>query len=142
MSEHRIQNEIRNDIADHFGGDCLTFRANVGKGWTSSQKAIVADRNMVYPLQPGDVVLRQGRPFDTGLPVGFSDLFGAISKVITPDMVGKRVALFFAGEVKDEGGRVAPKQRAFQDAVKRLGGLAGVWRSKADARKTLNDESR
>jgi hypothetical protein len=134
MSEHRIQNEIRNDLA---GDDCMTFRANVGKGWTSSKPALVAKKPMPVLLQPGDVVLCQARRFDTGLPEGFADLFGMVKKTITPDMVGMPVALFFAGEVKDIDGKAKKHQNAFLDAVKRMGGLAGVWRSRADARKTL-----
>lgn len=134
MSEHRIQNEIRNDLA---GNECMTFRANVGTGWTSNKRPLVAKKPMPVLLQPGDVVLCQARRFDTGLPDGFSDLFGLVTRTITPEMVGQKVALFFAGEVKDIDAKAKKHQNAFLEAVKRMGGLAGVWRSRADARKTL-----
>lgn len=123
MSERSTQNEIRNDLA----GEVLCFRANVGQAWTGD-----ATR-----LPDGSVLIRNPRPFTTGLPPGFSDLFGVMAKTVTPDMVGQKVGLFFAGEVKDEKGRVSDKQAAFLQAIKRSGGLAGVWRSPEDARQTL-----
>lgn len=137
--EHRIQNEIRNDLASgDIAGEVMTFRVNVGKGWTSSKPAYVPQKPEPIFLMPGDVVLRQARRFDTGVPEGFSDLFGLVSKIITPDMVGQKVAVFFGGEVKDAA-KPSVKQKAFLAAIKRMGGLSGVWRSIQDARRTLND---
>lgn len=123
MSEHRIQNEIRNALA----GRCLLFRANVGQGWTGD-----ATR-----LPDGSVLLKNARPFTTGLPPGFSDTFGLVPVTITPDMVGQLVGVFVAGEVKAPGGRVAPKQQNFLDAITRHGGRAAVWRSVPDAMATI-----
>lgn len=129
MSEHKIQNEGRNALAGH----CLSFRANVGRGWTSSQPAQVIKRTQQVIVQAGDVVLRQARPFDTGLPTGFSDTFGLTPVVVTPQMVGTTVGIFHAIEYKAEGGRIAPKQQLFLQAVKANGGRAGVARSAQDA---------
>lgn len=133
MSEHAIQNTIRNALA----GKCLLFRANVGQGWTSSQPAFIAKRTQGTVLQPGDVVLRAARPFSTGLPPGFPDTFGLVSKTITPDMVGQVIGQFIAGEIKDENGKVSPKQVQCLAAIGQNGGRAGVWRSVADALKTV-----
>lgn len=124
MSERATQNIIRNYLA----GKVLCFRANVGQAWTGSS---------FHRLPNGDLLIKDPRPFSTGLPPGFSDLFGMVAKTITPEMVGRKVATFFAGEVKDEGGRVSEKQAAFLQAVKAHGGLAGVWRSTDDAQRTL-----
>lgn len=123
MKEHAIQNEIRNALA----GDCLLFRCNVGRGWTGD----------VHRLPDGSILIRNPRPFDTGLPPGFSDLFGAAFVTITPEMVGQRFLRFLAGECKTKEGRPSKQQRAFLDAINRHGGLADVWRSVADARRTL-----
>lgn len=120
MSEHAIQNEIRNALADKG----LIFRANVGQAWTGSK---------VNKL-PGNRVLIEGaRPFTTGLPAGFSDLFGLVPVVITPDMVGQQVAVFVALEVKTAKGRASEKQGNFLKAVNDNGGRAGVVRSADDA---------
>ena len=67
-----------------------------------------------------------------GLCPGSSDLIGYPSVVITPDMVGQRLAVFAAVEVKDRG-RPTEQQAAFINLVQQAGGLAGVARSVADA---------
>jgi len=128
MSEHGIQNRIRNALA----GVLPLFRANVGRGWTG-QKVLHVRQRMVVPVEPGDVVISQARPFDTGLPEGFSDTFGVLRVTITPDMVGQHIGQAVFGEVKDATGRVGPRQAAFLSAMRNHGALAGVWRSPDDA---------
>jgi hypothetical protein len=73
----------------------------------------------------------QGRPVRFGLHPGSSDLIGWRSVVITPDMVGQRVAIFTALEVKAPGGthKVTAEQRQFLDIVEAAGGIGGVARS-------------
>lgn len=129
--EHALQNVIRNALA----GRCLLFRANVGKAYTSND-VVKVPRQMPVVMGPRDVLLKNARPFDTGLPPGFSDLFGLVSVEITPDMVGKKVAIFTGLEVKD-GARVSPLQRNFINAVNDNGGRAGVVRSVDDAEKLV-----
>lgn len=67
---------------------------------------------------------------------GPSDLIGWRTITITPDMVGQRVAVFTAIEVKDRG-RATPEQQAFIAMVQQAGGLAGIARSVDDARSIL-----
>ena len=67
-----------------------------------------------------------------GLCVGSSDLIGFRTITITPDMVGQRVAVFTAVEVKDRG-KPTEQQQAFINLVQNAGGLAGVARSVPDA---------
>ncbi len=81
------------------GVGCSVFRANVGLFFT-----------------------RDGRPVSTGLPRGFSDVFGH-----RPD--GRA----FYIEVKSATGRLRPEQDAFLAAMRRSGALAGVARSPEDA---------
>lgn len=120
MSEHKIQNEIRNALA----GECVLFRINTGKAWTG---------NDITRLPDGSLLIRDPRPFETGVPAGFSDTFGLVEREITADMVGQVIAQALFGEVKSETGRVSPKQSAFLQAMTKRGALAGVWRSVSDA---------
>lgn len=125
-AEHKLQNEIRNALA----GGCLAFRANVGSAWIGEAQRV----------NYSDVLIKNARPFSTGLPVGFSDLFGVVDVEITPDMVGQKVGVFFALEVKAPNGRTSAKQEAFLKAVKTFGGRAGVARSAEDALKIVRGE--
>lgn len=94
--EHRIQNEIRLALAD----TCVMFRINVGKGYTPD-----------------------GRYFDTGVPRGFSDLFG----VRKAD--GRAVFI----EVKTAKGRPTDQQKYFLETMRKNGAIAGVCRSPEEA---------
>ena len=64
---------------------------------------------------------------------GGSDLIGWKSVIVTPEMVGQKLAVFLAIEVKGERTRVTDQQRNFIDRVRLDGGLAGVARSVEDA---------
>lgn len=94
--EHRIQNEIRTAVSPY----CVIFRINVGKGRT------VDDRY-----------------FETGVPKGFSDLFG----VRKSD--GKAVFI----EVKTPTGRIRPEQKNFIEQMRLCGAVAGICRSAEEA---------
>lgn len=120
MSEHALQNAIRNALCD----EGLFFRANVGQAWTGSR---------IERLPGGRVLIHDARPFTTGLPAGFSDIFGEVPVVVTPEMVGQTVGIFSTVEVKSLRGRATDPQERFIAAVKRAGGRAGVARSVADA---------
>ncbi len=124
--EHAIQNAIRNALA----GLALIFRANVGKAWQGEE----------HRLPNGDLLLKKPRPFSSGLPPGFSDLFGLVSVEITPDMVGQKLAVFVALEVKAAKGRTSDKQANFIKAVNDNGGRAGVVRSSDDALSIVRGE--
>ena len=126
MKEHGIQNSIRNELA----GRCLLFRANVGKAWQGDAKR----------LPNGDLLLKNPRPFSTGLPPGFSDLFGLVPVKITPDMVGQTVGVFVALEVKAERGSTSEQQDRFLKAVNDNGGRAAVVRSPDDAVRVVTGE--
>lgn len=126
MKEHGIQNSIRNELA----GRCLLFRANVGQAWTGDAKR----------MPNGDILLKKPRPFSTGLPPGFSDLFGLVPVKITPDMVGQTVGVFMAMEVKAERGKSSPQQDRFLKAVNDNGGRGAVVRSTEDALRVLEGE--
>ena len=102
--EHRIMNEIRAALSEN---GCVSFRMNVGKMRTPD-----------------------GRYFDTGVPVGFSDIFGF------RECDGRA---FFI-KVKTKTGRASPKQKAFISAMQKAGAIAGICRSPQDAIKLIQKE--
>lgn len=82
----------------------------------------------------GTAVYANGARVEYGLCPGSGDLIGWESVVITPDMVGQRVAIFLSIEGKSETGRPTKKQRNWVERVREAGGRAGIARSVAEAR--------
>jgi len=74
-----------------------------------------------------------GRFVQFGLNPGSADLIGWRTITITPEMVGKPVAVFASVEVKTDTGRVKPEQQNWLEQVKKAGGLAVIARSPEDA---------
>lgn len=103
--------------------DVRLFRNNVGLGWAGR---LLENRD-------GRVTLADARPLHAGLCAGSSDLIGWTAVTVTPAMVGRRLALFTAVEVKATRGRATDEQRRFIDAVGRFGGIAGLARSPDEA---------
>jgi len=93
----------------------------------------------VFRNNVGLLTLADGRKIRVGLCVGSSDLIGWKPITITPDMIGKQVAVFLAIEVKGQRGRVSREQAAFVEKIKNDGGLALIARSVDDVRTYLKD---
>lgn len=83
----------------------------------------------------GTALYPDGSRVRYGLCPGSSDLIGWRSVTVTPDMVGKPVAVFTAIEVKRSHGHARKQagQQPFVDAVRAAGGIAGFARSEAEA---------
>lgn len=112
------------------------FRNNVGKCWTG-KSTVISSRRQVW-LDVGDVVIQQGRFFHAGLCVGSSDLIGFKSVEVTPEMVGTKVAIFLAPEIKTGTGRVSEEQRNFIKMVSDFGGIAYIATNEVEALEFLN----
>ena len=98
------------------------FRNNTGMAWQGDT------------VRKGSVLIIQNpRPLQAGLCEGSSDLIGWTSMEITPEMVGKKVAIFTALEVKSGKGRPSDEQRNFIQRVQEAGGIATVVRSEQEA---------
>ena len=108
MSEAAIQQQIRLALSR---AGVVAFRNNVGQ-YTDP---------------------KTGRPIRYGLGVGSSDLVGWTPTLVTPDMVGRTLAVFTACEVKAPNGRPTEHQLNFIAQVLRAGGFAGIARSPQDA---------
>ena len=89
--------------------------------------ALSADGHFVARANVGLFFTADGRPVKTGLPKGFSDLFGHRASD----------ARAFYLEVKTATGRARPEQLAFIAAMKKRGALAAIVRSVEEARRAL-----
>jgi len=67
---------------------------------------------------------------------GSSDAIGLHTIDITPDMVGRQVAVFVAIEAKDKG-KLSKAQRTFLTVVHQAGGIAGVAHSVEEAQQII-----
>lgn len=107
------------------------FRNNVGMGWIG--QVIKPSRVMTIRVSPNDVVLRNARPLHAGLCEGSGDLIGWFTLKITPEMIGKSVAVFGSLEIKEPNGRISEIQKRFIKTVRQAGGFADVARSEDEA---------
>lgn len=90
--------------------------------------ALSQDGHQVFRANVGLFFTKDGRPIRSGLPVGFSDLFG-----FTQD------ARPFFLEIKTATGRATEQQLAFLAAMQRRGAVAAVVRSVLDAQQVLRN---
>jgi hypothetical protein len=99
------------------------FRNNTGMGWTGQSKQ----------LPNGNRIIAEPRPLHAGLCKGSSDLIGWTPIEITPEMIGKKIAVFTAIEVKKPNGRVSSEQINFINQIKNDGGIAGIATNEFEA---------
>jgi hypothetical protein len=116
-------------------GTSRLFRMNVGTGWIGESKRFTKPTTIL--AQKGDVLIRNARPFRAGIE-GMHDLIGWQSVVVTPEMVGMKLAVFTSLEVKGAGGRPRAMQLVFKDNVIYAGGLSGIVYSVEEAEKVLS----
>ncbi len=129
MSEHEIQQRI---LLACGRGEVRLWRNNVGTGWAGPSTKVTAGnlRVVAEGLQPGDVVVRAGRPLHAERCVGSSDLIGF--------RIRDGVAQFVALEVKTASGRATAEQQRFLGMVGSAGGCSGIARSVSDAERILS----
>jgi hypothetical protein len=134
MKERDIQDAIRLALAQL---GATMFRQNTGLGWTGEVFRVPAFR--MVAMNARDVLIRNARPLHAGLHKGSSDLCGWYPVTITPEMVGRRVAVFSGVEVKSERGRVSDDQEIFLGRLREDGGISVVARSVDDAIRGISD---
>lgn len=93
------------------------FRNNTGMGWAGK---------LLHRTGTGTVAIENARPLYAGLCVGSSDLIGWTSVEITPEMVGRKVAVFTAVEIKQPGKKPTEAQVNFIENVRSAGGIGTV----------------
>lgn len=121
---------------------CRLFRLNTGTAWISSMGP-----KGVRRLDNGSVLILGAR----SIPLGFADVHGKTVKgvcdlpgltsvVITPEMVGRTVAVFTSIEVKrSKGGVISDDQKDWCAFVQGAGGIAGFATSPEQAIKIISD---
>jgi hypothetical protein len=108
---HRVQLSIGKDCPD-----ATLFRNNTGSAWQGERRQ----------NPDGSITLYNPRPIKFGLCLGGSDLIGWTKVLITPDMVGKHIAVFTAVECKTSKGVAKNAQLNFISVIKQAGGKAGI----------------
>lgn len=128
MTEAEIKARIRLAIG-RSAPDCRLFNNPVGTAWAGD----------ILHTRPGLVTLGCPRRVHYGVGgAGGSDLIGFRSVLISPDMIGERVAVFVAAEVKRPGEPLPDHQALFVDFIQKSGGIAGVVRSPDEALRLLH----
>jgi hypothetical protein len=127
--KNKSEKQIQHDIHTGLTGDTHLFRNNVGLAYTGDVKRHAS----------GTITIENARPIKFGLCPGSSDLIGWTTIQITPEMVGRSVAVFTAIEVKSATGRASKKQKNFIKRIHDCGGIAGIARSLDDAVNVVND---
>lgn len=114
VEESNVSNKVRL-AASKLG--VVLFRNNRGKFRTLDGKRIV----------------------EAGLSInGSSDLIGWRSVEVTANMIGQRLAIFMAVEVKTETGAIRPEQQRFIDNLNAAGGIGIFARSEKDIDSAFN----
>ena len=115
MSEKRIQNEALLSVGTRL--DVMVWRNIVGKY-----------RLMSAP----ESVIQIGNP-------GAPDALGVVQVTITPDMVGKTIGVAIAPEFKTQTGRQSDRQKDWQAAFEKRGGIYRLIRSPGELVQLVED---
>jgi hypothetical protein len=126
------EQKLKNKILKNLPENMRMFRTNSGMAWIGEKADITKNHKLevirkLYKFivsvikSLSFILLRNPRPFH-GLPEGYPDLSGWTSITITPDMVGKKIAVFTAYELKATG-RLTKLQRSFKNMLESMGGI-------------------
>lgn len=91
------------------------FRNNVGLGYQGAIESI---------KHPVRVTIKNFRCIKFGLLKGSGDFVGWKTVTVTPEMVGKKIAVFLSVEAKSETGKRSADQITWAENVQNSGGIA------------------
>lgn len=135
IAETNIVNMIMKDVSPH---GIRLFKNVRGQFYTlDSVRALIGavksfNKTLIISA------IQNLRQLKAGLQVpGASDLVGFTPVIITPEMVGQKIAIFTALEVKTDTGKPSPEQLHFCAVVQESGGFSGIARNSDDAQKIL-----
>lgn len=105
------------------------WRNNNGAAWQGSN----------FTIRNRRLVQGAARYVRYGLAPGSSDIVGLRSMQITPEMVGRRVAVSLMIETKTEDQRLSPDQKNWLAMAHGMGCIAGVATTVDDAKQIIAD---
>lgn len=132
MSAKRTESDIVKLImlqATRMGARLL--RNQVGMAYMAN-RARTLQRGETYTARGGETILFDCRKAVTGLGKGSPDLVGWSPMVVTPEHVGRSLAVFAGVEVKRPGQKPRPDQQQWLDMLASQGALAGCATSPED----------
>lgn len=94
------------------------FRNDCGMGYVGGK---------IKYINSGFIIINPKR-ITYGLQKGSSDYIGWTTIKITPDMVGKNIAVFTSCEIKTKNDKLTKEQKTWNKIVKQDGGIAEVWK--------------
>lgn len=106
---------IENLRLSNLSPDERLFKINAGRGYVGQ---VVKHTGQLLILKNPSVL--------HAAPTSWPDLSGWTSVIVTPDMVGQRVAIFTGEEVKAGRDSLTPGQRKFGSLIKEMGGIFKV----------------
>lgn len=127
MSETDLVRQVIEELSKY---ERRLFRNNVGMGW---QGKWVKHQGGPITLPAGAIIIYNPRAVHFGLAKGSGDVIGPVSREVTPEMVGTRVAVFASGEAKLPGRATTDEQTNWNAMVKFMGGISGQFRSVEEA---------
>lgn len=136
VRESEIQNQIRDTLSS---GPVRLFRNAQGDGILIGHKHPHTRQSIITKVI--ELVRSLGgfaNRVKFGLVPGSGDLIGYRQVVVTPEMVGRTVAVFLSTEVKTTTGAIREDQIRWLDHINSVGGIAIIARSLEDARKGVD----
>lgn len=107
------------------------FRNNVGEAWAGKEKWIDSLKGKILQIfNPSRIKF--------GLTEGSSDLIGWKTIIVTPELVGRKIAIFWAVEEKTGKDKLSEKQANFLNQVSSSGGIAEIAYSEDGKTKMQN----
>lgn len=135
MKESNVWKRMLLSASQITGATVRIFRNNVGQAWAGNAIKVSHANRSTLRIELGDVVIRNARPLHAGLMKGSGDGIGWSTVTITPDMVGRKVAVFTSAEAKSSsGGRVSKDQQTWHENVQKAGGISVIVREPDDLR--------
>lgn len=124
MTDYESMSEVElTDIAMIDNPHC--FRNDCGQGYQGGKKFNVK-QDGVIPVAEGDLIVLNPSPMKYGLQVGSGDLVGWEPIKVTPELVGKTIAVFKSVEIKTIKDKPSREQIIWFLNIKLSGGIAIV----------------
>lgn len=107
------------------------FRNDCGQGYQGGKKFNIKQDGAI-PVKKGDLIVVNPAPVKYGLQVGSGDLVGWEPVKVTPELVGKTIAVFKSVEIKTIKDKIGRDQIIWYFNVRMSGGIAKILHCNKD----------